>query len=130
MPPPEYHDAGAWPVEAVGLLDIRVRRRPPAPWRVLGEKGAHVLASAAPPSRSAPQPDPPLSARTTPARPKHPRPHAPTPPRQDRPWAFWERRTHALVWRLLARRLLTLDELRRAVEQLPPAEAGRSYYEK
>ncbi|GBF90736.1 nitrile hydratase subunit alpha [Raphidocelis subcapitata] len=49
---------------------------------------------------------------------------------QDKPWAFWERRTHAVVWRLLARGHLTLDELRRAVEGLPEAEAARSYYEK
>ena len=48
---------------------------------------------------------------------------------QDKPWAFWERRTHAVVWRLLAHGLLTLDELRRAV-QLPGAEAARTYYEK
>jgi hypothetical protein len=34
------------------------------------------------------------------------------------------------VWRLLAKRLITLDELRRAVEGLPNADAARSYYEK
>ena len=49
---------------------------------------------------------------------------------QDKQWAFWERRTHAVVWRLLQKGLLTLDELRRAVEALPDAEAARSYYEK
>jgi hypothetical protein len=35
-----------------------------------------------------------------------------------------------VVWGLLQRGLLTLDELRRAVEALPEEEAKRSYYEK
>jgi hypothetical protein len=59
-----------------------------------------------------------------------PAPPLPRTPKQDRPWAYWERRTHAVVFRLIGKGLLSLDELRRGVEQLPPADAARSYYEK
>jgi hypothetical protein len=71
----------------------------------------------------------PRAACREPASGRPPRTAAPR-ARQDRPWAYWERRTHAVVWRLLQKGLLSLDELRRAVEQLPEAEAKRSYYEK
>jgi hypothetical protein len=35
------------------------------------------------------------------------------------PYEFWERQVHGTVWMLTKKRLLTLDELRRAIEGLP-----------
>jgi hypothetical protein len=45
--------------------------------------------------------------------------------------AYWERQTHALVGIVSSKGLLTVDELRRGVEGLPPAAyESLPYYEK
>jgi Nitrile hydratase beta subunit len=50
---------------------------------------------------------------------------------REPPVAYWERQTHALVGLTSAKGFLTVDELRRGVEALPPAAyEGLSYYEK
>ncbi len=46
---------------------------------------------------------------------------------------FWDKRTDALMWLLAApeRRLIRVDELRRAIESLPPERYEKlSYYER
>ncbi|WIA14489.1 hypothetical protein OEZ85_003011 [Tetradesmus obliquus] len=47
----------------------------------------------------------------------------------DRPWKAWERECHGVVWLLVQKGLMSLDELRRATEALP-GYASMSYYEK
>lgn len=45
--------------------------------------------------------------------------------------APWEKRTHALLWLLTRRRVMTVDELRRGIESLGSAEYERlGYYER
>jgi hypothetical protein len=45
--------------------------------------------------------------------------------------APWEKRTHALLWLLSRRGVLTVDELRRGIEALGAAEYDRlGYYER
>jgi hypothetical protein len=45
--------------------------------------------------------------------------------------APWEKRTHALLWLLARRGVLTVDELRRGIESLGAAEYDRlGYYER
>ena len=45
--------------------------------------------------------------------------------------APWEKRTHALVWLLTRRGVMTVDELRRGIESLGSAEYDRlGYYER
>ena len=47
------------------------------------------------------------------------------------PYDYWERTTHALLVTLIGKRHLTVDQLRRAVEQLHPEHyAAFGYYEK
>lgn len=155
LAPPGYHDAGVWPPELCGQLDVKVRcgsagdpagalqrrgaatEKPAAAARDLAQmdclqseacclaatqrqwgNAAHASCRR---TRSAALPLRSTSGATQGT--------ARDPP-QDKAWAFWERRTHAVVWRLLQQGLLSLDELRRAVEGLPPADASRSYYEK
>jgi hypothetical protein len=58
-------------------------------------------------------------------------PHAPLLPALDRPYEYWERQVHCLAVWLIRNHLFTVDELRRAVEQLDDKSyAERSYYEK
>ena len=50
---------------------------------------------------------------------------------RERPYDYWERTTHALLVTLIGKRHLTVDQLRRAVEQLHPEHyAAFGYYEK
>ena len=50
---------------------------------------------------------------------------------RDRPYDYWERTTHALLVTLIGKRHLSVDQLRRAVEQLHPEHyAAFGYYEK
>eukprot|EP00884_Botryococcus_braunii_P017655 jgi/Botrbrau1/4573/Bobra.60_2s0059.1 len=50
---------------------------------------------------------------------------------QEPPVAYWERQTHALVGVISAKGHLTVDELRRGIESLPPsAYESVTYYEK
>ena len=45
--------------------------------------------------------------------------------------APWEKRTHALLWLLTRRGVMTVDELRRGIESLGAAEYDRmGYYER
>ncbi|HMC63867.1 MAG TPA: hypothetical protein VKI65_02915 [Gemmataceae bacterium] len=45
--------------------------------------------------------------------------------------APWEKRTHALLWLLTRRGIMTVDELRRGIESLGAAEYDRlGYYER
>ena len=49
----------------------------------------------------------------------------------ERPYDYWERTTHALLVTLIGKRHLSVDQLRRAVEQLHPEHyAAFGYYEK
>ena len=50
---------------------------------------------------------------------------------RERPYDYWERTTHALLVTLIGKRHLSVDQLRRAVEQLHPEHyAAFGYYEK
>lgn len=50
---------------------------------------------------------------------------------REPPVAYWERTTHVLVGLVSAKGHLTVDELRRGIEALPPsAYESLSYYEK
>lgn len=51
--------------------------------------------------------------------------------RRERELDAWEKRVDAIVRLLLAKRLMTLDEMRRAIEDLGPgAYDGMSYFER
>lgn len=51
--------------------------------------------------------------------------------RSEHVYAFWEKRTHALLVLLNERGLMTVDELRRGIETLGEAEYDRlGYYER
>jgi len=55
--------------------------------------------------------------------------NAPIP--SDRPYAFWERRIHSLLIDLINQKHLSVDEFRRAVEALEPAQyKALTYYER
>lgn len=57
----------------------------------------------------------------------------PVSPEEDEPpfHAVWEGRVYLLAVALLRRELFTLDELRDAIERMPPAEyLAASYYER
>lgn len=47
----------------------------------------------------------------------------------DKKWKFWERQCHGVVWLLVQKGLMSLDELRRATEALP-GYASMDYYTK
>jgi len=50
---------------------------------------------------------------------------------QERRYEFWERNVHALMVLLVGKKCLTVDEMRRAIEQLPPdVYASWCYYGK
>jgi hypothetical protein len=52
-------------------------------------------------------------------------------PREEHELAFWEKRVDAMLWLLARKRLMTVDELRRGIESLPPEDYRRmSYYER
>ena len=48
-------------------------------------------------------------------------------PREERRQLFWEKQLIAVVNLLSARLEITLDEFRRAVEEMPPEQYGESY---
>ena len=49
----------------------------------------------------------------------------------EKPFQLWERQTHAILVLLVGMKIMTVDELRRAVEQLHPLHySSWSYYEK
>lgn len=49
----------------------------------------------------------------------------------EKKYAFWERKVHALMVLLVSKGKLTVDELRRGIENLPPTTYGQwGYYEK
>ena len=57
------------------------------------------------------------------------RPHAGVIDRTEHDYTIWEKRTDALVGLLGSRHLIRTDELRRAIESLPPAQYETlSYY--
>jgi nitrile hydratase subunit beta len=52
-------------------------------------------------------------------------------PRAEHELAFWEKRVDATLQLLARKRLMTVDELRRGIESLPPEDYDRmSYYER
>ena len=51
--------------------------------------------------------------------------------RGEHEWADWERQTAAVVGAVRSRGLMTVDEMRRGIEALPPDEyEALSYYER
>jgi hypothetical protein len=52
-------------------------------------------------------------------------------PREEHELAFWEKRVDATMQLLVRKGLMTVDELRRGIESLPPEDYARlSYYER